>query len=42
MKGIQDIFTGYNPVKSFTRGIGMNAINHINWLKKTIVEYGMK
>lgn len=42
MKGIQDIFTGYNPVKSFTRGIGMNAINHIDWLKKTIVKYGMK
>lgn len=42
MKAIQDIFTGNNPLKSFTRGIGMNVINQFHWLKRQIIEYGMK
>ncbi|WP_276921374.1 FAD-dependent monooxygenase [Frischella perrara] len=42
MKGIQDIFNGNNPIKNVTRGVGMNAINRLDCLKKQIIKYAME
>ena len=42
MKGIQDIFNGSHPIKNVTRGVGMNAINRLDCLKKQIIKYAME